>query len=228
MPPSRREILRTAGSALPVGLSGCVANESPPDPADEPTTEPTSPLETESPIAPPDPDNIEAFATVSAQPSADGPARIELSLKNTAEEAFTIQNGAGWPLAYLPTMEAMTGQAGPVDLHPEGSRGVSVTGADLPTEPVNGCWRFPDGAQRGVIEAVKSYFMQPGSVWTIVHAAYFDGPDESCFPPGQYQTETWVEQRRSGATGPRIQLNYQLSISSSGGFEIDVEQSVSA
>ncbi|WP_147299513.1 hypothetical protein [Haloferax sp. Atlit-6N] len=102
---------------------------------------------------------------------------------------------------------------------------VFISAADVPSEPVNDCWRFPDGENIGIaVENLGfSVTLNPDDTYTIDHHLYYDGPEGTCVSKGVYQTTAQVKLAETMESGPVLSLAYELTVGDDGIGSVTVE-----
>ena len=60
-----------------------------------------------------------------------------------------------------------------------------------------------------------------GETYSVRHEVYYRGPDDACFPPGDYQATVRVE-LSDASLGPRMAVTYVLSISEESEFTLSI------
>ncbi|MUV60031.1 hypothetical protein [Halobacterium sp. CBA1126] len=227
----RRHVLLGATAAL-AGLAGCSSGDSgsPTDsdgtsgtttPGSETATRTTSPTTTEQATI----EDLDLGAAVVTQPSEESPAEIALTLANTHDESVSVAPVSLGTYAFE-FLQPLSGERGDVLLYPDSPR-VSLSQGEFPEDRVNGCWRVIDTSgegERGPYlkgqNLAKEKEIAPDETYSVLHEAYYRGPDSDCFPADTYETMAEIE---FGDREQRVELTYTLDVSADGEFEISVE-----
>ena len=180
----RRRALLLSGTAL-AGLAGCLFSSSGSD--DSPSSSDAA---------------VDTAATVDAQPSDRSPARLTVRVENATDGSVSVRaGGGGEPFAWLGSAPGPTGEA---VFRPLDARGVEFQGA-FPDDPTDGCWRVAMGdtadatVNPWIVATTFQVELAPGETHGITHEIYYDGPEGTCFPDGEYRTAVSIAVRRDGA-----------------------------
>lgn len=162
---------------------------------------------------------LEPGGNVLTQPSSNAPASVELTLTNPTKDAVSAH-----PVSFgtepFESIVPLTGETGDVWLIPPGDPNVQVMGGVLPSEPENGCWRVVDteeNDERTPYIASTNFSEEgtniaSGETYSVQHEVYYHGPEDACFPAGNYQTTVELEIDDVDSR-PRMAVTYVLSIS---------------
>jgi len=171
---------------------------------------------------------LEPGGEVLAQPSSHAPARVELALTNQTNDIVSVL-----PVSFgtvpFEVVQPLTGETGDVWLIPPDNPNVTVMGGKLPAEPEGECWKVVDAEES---DELTPYFssvnysedgidIPAGETYSVQHEVYYRGPDDACFPAGDYQTTARVELRDANL-GSRMAVTYVLSVSEDGEFTLSI------
>lgn len=228
-PPARRTILRSGLSVLSLSLAGCITDSGSSEPPGESPTSTAEPTETSesspTPTATSSPDDVEPTATVLREPSTESPPRVALGLRNAGTNSVSVApfDRGLYPLEFL---QPLGGEEGDVLLFPPETPSVELMQGEIPERPVDGCWRVVDtsaSGERGPYLAgnnlSKTVEVAPNETYTVHHDLYYRGPDDACFPPGEYQTTSTITLGSTGS-GPRLDVTYTLTITPAGTYSV--------
>lgn len=103
---------------------------------------------------------------------------------------------------------------------------------ELAQVPTEGCWRFetPYGDEASLaynpIEQSTEQ-ITAGKTVQSVHDVYYSGPDDACFPAGEYGTAvslrfgTSEDQSRDEIDGSAVEFGYRFNVTADGMLSVD-------
>ena len=152
------------------------------------------------------------------QPSDERPPTVEFTFTNEGDEEVLVSSSNKKPFVLFPTLEGSTGD---VVLIP-GSFRVTSDVADSRTD---GCWRFVtdegDDAKVVVTDDVDRLTLGAGHFHLVSHRVYDAGPDDRCFPDGDYSSRHAVEFHELDAT---VEFAVRMAFADGRLSALDVEQ----
>lgn len=189
--PSRRRVLRLAGTALSASLAGCAGRGDRPGrltvtPAPVPSDEPTPTGRPPDAGPPPSADAIRLAVSVTAGFSETSPARLEITFHNVGLRPLTALDGPAHVLPFVDDDYAGADEAGDLGLFlvpddadltisPGGGKPAPVEAA-LPTAPTDGCWSLPfdwPAARDGRPAVLHAVTVRPGRTLHHGYRLYF-------------------------------------------------------
>ncbi len=236
LPDSRRNFLRYGIAMISGSLAGCTApsdrdgpsgrdSEAQPTARDSETESPGRTSETESTVQA-SIEDLNPTASVVTQASNESPAKIKLSLENTLAVPVSVYPGSLGMYA-LEFLSHLNGEMGEIMLYPGDTGRVIIINGESPERPVDGCWRVPPDEEdaRGPYLAGNNYPKEveiaPAETYSVLHDAYYLGPDSHCFPADTYKTTNEIEIGEEERTP--VELTYSVEVGSEGQFEAAVE-----
>lgn len=152
------------------------------------------------------------------QPSGERHPTVEFTFTNEGDEEVTVSSGSKKPFVLFPRLEGPTGE---VVLIPGGWRFRS----DVADSRTDGCWRFVtdegDDAKIETTDDIDRITLGPGQYHLASHRIYYAGPDEHCFPDGDYTSTHVVEFHDIDAT---VEFDVRMAFSDGRISALDVEQ----
>ncbi|WP_430504807.1 hypothetical protein [Haloparvum sp. PAK95] len=127
----------------------------------------------------------------------------------------------------LEFLSHLNGEMGEIMLYPGDTGRVIIINGESPERPVDGCWRVPPDEEdaRGPYLAGNNYPKEveiaPAETYSVLHDAYYLGPDSHCFPADTYKTTNEIEIGEEERTP--VELTYSVEVGSEGQFEAAVE-----
>jgi hypothetical protein len=186
---TRREALQLSSGALAPGVAGCLTSPSGRSDATSTTTHAPEPTTTATTSPTRDP-QLRFAAEVLQQASPEAPARVAAHLTNTEERPVSV--GYGPTLLFTDDASDELDWARDVVLVADTYTGPN----DEPSEPTDGCWRFPGDGYVAIQSSLEFREIPPGESLSEQYSVYTRGRSSACLPEGtyRYQDEEYFEE----------------------------------
>lgn len=152
------------------------------------------------------------------QPSGERHPTVEFTFANEGDEEITVSSESKKPFVLFPRL---AGSTGGVVLIPGGWR----ISSDVADSRIDGCWRFVtdegDDPKIETTDDIDRITLGPGQYHLVSHRVYYDGPDDHCFPDGDYTSTHVVEFHDIDAT---VEFEVRMAFSDGQISALDVEQ----
>jgi len=201
MPSNRRKILEYGSVSLATLYSGCLSSNFLSDSNGTGRQE------------------IKFESEVSNQASEESPAVVSLKIINQSSNKVEIEptgQGAA-PLEYI---EPLSGAQGEIFFYPQSNNRVDIRNGEFSH---NGCWKVIDGSEgEAYLSRVSQSVpisLEPESIYSIEHEVYYHGPENVCFPEGEYEGEVSITVMTNDQ---RTDIPHEYSVTISEGGDIRI------